>query len=261
MLLLSGSVGRGGVNRPQDVKAVQELINKHIGRLTPWRPLVVDGRIGPLTIGAIEEFQRRIVHLSRPDGRVDPGGQTLRALQGQTGAAAAPLGAPVSGVEAPWLRIARGEIGQREIRGAQHNPRILQYIETFPNLADIRNKRDTAYLSEEDETAWCACFVNWCLIQAGKAPGPSARAREWLQYGRALNTPQVGAVCIVYHRPNRSTSGVTASGYHVAFWTGGSGNSITLCGGNQAVADRTTEEVNEKTTHGYWTVMGYRWPR
>src|SRR5919109_2855431 len=101
-------------------------------------------------------------------------------------------------------------------------------------------------MSEEDETAWCACFVNWCLIQPSKPPGPSARARDWLQYGQALDTPRAGAICVVYHRPNRSTSGVTPSGYHVAFWTGASANSITLRGGNQSTADRRTEEVNEK---------------
>lgn len=77
---ITASVGKGGVNRPDDVRTVQQLINDNLGKLTPLRPLDVDGRIGPQTIGAIEEFQRRVVRLIPPDGRVDPNGKTLSAL-------------------------------------------------------------------------------------------------------------------------------------------------------------------------------------
>jgi hypothetical protein len=78
---ISQSVGRGGANVAGDVRVVQELINVHIASLTPLRPVFVDGRIGPGTIQAIEEFQRRIVRMPIPDGRVDPRGATLTALQ------------------------------------------------------------------------------------------------------------------------------------------------------------------------------------
>ena len=79
MIRLSGSVGKGGVNLPQDVKTVQGLLNKHIARLVPLRPLVPDGRMGPVTIAAIERFQREVLHLNFPDSRVDPGGRRSRA--------------------------------------------------------------------------------------------------------------------------------------------------------------------------------------
>jgi hypothetical protein len=67
---LSGSVGRGGRNAPGDVKAVQQALG--IG---------VDGGCGSKTIGAIEAFQRSIGQ-ANPDGRVDAGGTTERALAG-----------------------------------------------------------------------------------------------------------------------------------------------------------------------------------
>lgn len=79
------SVGKGGVNRSTDVKTVQELLNDNIGRLTPLRPLTTDGRIGPATQGAIDEFQRRVVKMPFPDGRVDPGGKTLAKLNEAAG--------------------------------------------------------------------------------------------------------------------------------------------------------------------------------
>ena len=77
---ISQSVGRGGINRADDVKVVQELINNNLKKLPSLRPLDVDGDIGPLTIAAIEEFQRRVVGMAKPDGRVDPKGQTLALL-------------------------------------------------------------------------------------------------------------------------------------------------------------------------------------
>jgi hypothetical protein len=83
---LMGPVGRGGTNQPLDVRTVQTLLNNH--RLPPLQKITVDGIIGPNTIAAIEEFQRRVVKMLLPDGRVDPGGKTLKALD--SGAVATP---------------------------------------------------------------------------------------------------------------------------------------------------------------------------
>jgi peptidoglycan L-alanyl-D-glutamate endopeptidase CwlK len=77
---ITASVGKGGVNRRSDVEIIQKLINQNIGRLTPLAPLREDGAIGPNTIGAIEEFQRRVLRMQRPDGRVDPNGMTWQKL-------------------------------------------------------------------------------------------------------------------------------------------------------------------------------------
>ena len=54
---ITGSVGRGGVNDRRDVEIVQKLLNRHIGRLTPLAPLVMDGVVGLKTIVAFEAFQ------------------------------------------------------------------------------------------------------------------------------------------------------------------------------------------------------------
>lgn len=80
-LTITQAVGTGGKNNPEDVRAVQTLLNNNLYRLTPLAPLAVDGLIGPVTIGAIEEFQRRALGFARPDGRVDPEGRTLVELQ------------------------------------------------------------------------------------------------------------------------------------------------------------------------------------
>jgi hypothetical protein len=77
---ITKSVGKNGVNQPHDVKTVQELINDSLTKVPSVGRLTPDGRIGPLTIGAIEEFQRKVVGIPHPDGRVDPGGRTWTAL-------------------------------------------------------------------------------------------------------------------------------------------------------------------------------------
>lgn len=91
MATISGSVGRGGaLNKRQDVITIQTLINQNIHLLVPLRPLQINGVIGPITIAAIEEFQRRVVHMQRPDGRIDPQGQTLRKLDASQNSVTSP---------------------------------------------------------------------------------------------------------------------------------------------------------------------------
>lgn len=74
------SVGNNAVNLEQDVTTVQILLNKCISRLSPVRSLKEDGSCGPLTVGVILEFQRRVMGIKNPDGRIDPAGNTLKQL-------------------------------------------------------------------------------------------------------------------------------------------------------------------------------------
>ena len=67
-------VGRNGINRESDVKKIQRALNI----IFPSLLLDIDGHCGPKTIRRIERFQRRF--MQNPDGRVDPGGRTLRLL-------------------------------------------------------------------------------------------------------------------------------------------------------------------------------------
>lgn len=80
MASLSASVGRGARNVPSDVKLVQELLNGHMHKLAPLGPLVADSKAGNATFRAIEAFQSKMLGMQRPDGRIDPGGRTFKAL-------------------------------------------------------------------------------------------------------------------------------------------------------------------------------------
>lgn len=73
------SVGRRGRNRKEDVATVQQLINRAIRQ--PFRLLVVDSMVGPITIKAIENFQSQVLGFKQPDGLVEPNGKTWKQLE------------------------------------------------------------------------------------------------------------------------------------------------------------------------------------
>ena len=79
-ITIVASVGRGGVNRYQDVITVQNLLNQNIKSIAPTPLLGTDGKIGTNTISAIELFQKKVVGLTSPDGLVDPKGRTIKML-------------------------------------------------------------------------------------------------------------------------------------------------------------------------------------
>ena len=130
---ISGSVGRGGRNfPPSDVMTVQYLLNcVPASQGGPSPELAVDGAVGPKTIGAIEKYQRAIGGTC--DGRVDPGGATLRALQVRDpypmqsitqGAGMAKSGAPgKGGAGDPWgNKSGGGGFGQPGMKGGAGDP-------------------------------------------------------------------------------------------------------------------------------------------
>jgi peptidoglycan hydrolase-like protein with peptidoglycan-binding domain len=75
---ISKSVGKGGYNIKEEVRYVQKLLNAW--RQENGRPEIqADGLVGPKTIGAIEDFQRAKTGIV--DGRVDPNGPSIKALE------------------------------------------------------------------------------------------------------------------------------------------------------------------------------------
>jgi len=75
---ITSSVGSGGTNTSGDVMYVQILINDYNAR-NGNSLIKIDGLMGPETIGAISAFQEQNAPVT--DGRVDPDGATLRALE------------------------------------------------------------------------------------------------------------------------------------------------------------------------------------
>jgi hypothetical protein len=130
MIKITGSVGKNGSNTADDVKKIQALLNRH-APVAGFGKLSVDGKVGTNTLKAIVVFQKTI-GMRSPDGVIDAGGRTLKALEGKPVAppaaeekdpAARPSGngrlvGNVSGVQADLVAYARAvaEFYGREIR-------------------------------------------------------------------------------------------------------------------------------------------------
>lgn len=142
-----------------------------------------------------------------------------------------------------WLEIAKGEEGVCEKRGCE-NQRIIEYHDA------------TTLHAKEDEIPWCSSFVNWCMEKAGITPTGSAAARSWLNWGKKLDTPFPGCVCVIRQKQSGHDQATgSASGYHVAFWLGEENGRVKLLGGNQS------DQVKVSTFGlGAYDVCGYRWP-
>ena len=141
------------------------------------------------------------------------------------------------GDDPPWLRIAYQERGVKEYSGDADNPRIVEYHKSTTLNHSYAN---------EDETAWCSSFVNWCMEKSNYEGTDSALARSWLNWGRELSTPRRGCI-VVFQRPPNSSWG------HVGFYISQSGNKIQLLGGNQS------HEVNI-SGQDKSNLLSYRWP-
>lgn len=140
-----------------------------------------------------------------------------------------PANAPV------WLQIAGKELGQMEIPGEGHNPRILEYHQS------------TSLKATEDEVPWCAAFMCWVLEKAGIPSTRSAMARSYLKWGAPLDEPEIGCIVVFWRGSRESYSG------HVAFYLGETDDYIKVLGGNQS--DQVCISF-----YGKDRLLGYRWP-
>lgn len=104
------------------------------------------------------------------------------------------------------------------------NPLIVQFFDAT-----------TLRTPSGDQTAWCAAFVNWCLVRArfGRSdaaellPATSSAASEtFRRWGAATNDPQPGDIVVFRHR-------LDAGKGHVGFFVGRAGASLLVLGGNQ----------------------------
>jgi uncharacterized protein (TIGR02594 family) len=133
-----------------------------------------------------------------------------------------------------WIEMAKNHIGVTEVKGAAHNPVIVQFWK------DIRRGG-----IKDDETPWCAAFVGSMLERCGIQSTRFESAKSYLSWGEQLDRPVYGCV-VVFSRDG---------GGHVGFVVGKdkAGNLLVL-GGNQ------DDAVNVKSFPLSRKPI-YRWPQ
>lgn len=142
---LSASVGRGGVNKPGDVKVLQELLNENLP--IPYRPLIVNGSCGQDTIDVIVDFQRRVMLMGQPDGRVDAGGRTFKVLTKELPPPTPSSNKPFPTRVAEFRAHVKSTLGidiriHSDLRGAAWQQRVhVAHMIKFNSFASLKPKK------------------------------------------------------------------------------------------------------------------------
>ena len=196
-----------------EVRKYQLLLNS---QLRPSPKLTPDGLFGHSTQQAVLAFQQQ--EGLALDGQIGPKTRAALGLVHPPRAAGVVVARSVS-----WMDIAVAELGIHEdSMPGQQNSRIVEY------------HRTTTLKATDDETPWCASFVNWVIRQSGRRGTNSAAAKSWLDWGTAVAVPSMGVVVVI----KKKTPGVTqatgsSSGFHVGFFISLSATHIRILGGNQ----------------------------
>lgn len=135
-----------------------------------------------------------------------------------------------------WMAEARKLIGLKEIPGAKHEPRIVQFFAEAGH----------GYV-KDDETSWCAAFANAMLKRVGITGTGSLAARSFLNWGEKLDRPRVGCIVVFWRGSPSSWQG------HVGFYAGENQTHIRVLGGNQSNAVNISSYPKSQ-------LLGYRWP-
>ncbi|MEP1035632.1 TIGR02594 family protein [Ekhidna sp.] len=134
------------------------------------------------------------------------------------------------------LKLAFGQLGVKEISGAEHNETILKYAE----------ESGFGWV-DDDETPWCSIFVCWVVMKCNLKRSKKANARSWMHIGTPTSNPEPGDVVVFWRESPESWKG------HVGFFMGYSkdGSRVYCLGGNQG---------NQVSISAYRseTVLGFR---
>ncbi len=139
----------------------------------------------------------------------------------------------------PWMQIAIMEVGVQEWASGD-NPRILEYLQSCGIAGNLLH----------DETAWCAAFVNWCVLRSGYKPQHSARVSDWWGWGRPV-VPAYGSICIM----QPLTVDQAGSG-HIGFLHAEDDTNVWLLSGNSHNQVRIAAYPKSKLI----TNEPFRWP-
>lgn len=114
------------------------------------------------------------------------------------------------------IKIALEVYGTFEVPGKVHNPSVLKFF----------HETGHKYIND-DETPWCAAFVNWCLMKANIKGTGKLNARSFLNLGVKVKVPRLGDIVVLWRISSNSSSG------HVGFFISQLKDKMYILSGNQ----------------------------
>lgn len=213
-------------------------------------PGPIDGVRGPKTIAAIRAFQA--ANGLTVDGIVGPETSSALfrpALPEETNLWADILsfiagligGKAETDKQPPWLKNAYLDLGEAEIKGPKHNPRVLEFWKAIGQPI------------YDDETPWCAAGIGCWLEEAGLRSTRSGLARSYGKgWGIELDGPALGAIAV------KPRAGSTLYG-HVTLVAGQTSDGQLAClGANQS--DRVQISPYPVNAFSGASDCGFFWP-
>lgn len=152
--------------------------------------------------------------------------------------------------------IIDGAIGNKPYAVAEYflsiakgpRPDLAAYTRAWPvrwNPVIVEFFRATKTKPSGDTTAWCAAFMNWCLMRASAQSGVpipltrSAAAKSFRTWGVLAEKPQIGDVAVFKNVGNPEHG-------HVGFYAGETASSVLVLGGNQFEGAPRRHAINVK---------------
>jgi len=209
-----------------DIRAVQRRLISLGYDVGPWG---ADGIAGAMTRRAVARFQAdRGLSIKWP-GTIGP--KTLEALFGGD------AGPPAVSLTAPWYAEATRRLGLHETR---NRVELAEWLRSDGNT-----------LGDPSRLPWCGDFVETAIgltLPDEPLPANPYLARNWMRFGRPLDTPAVGAIAVFWRGSKSGTSG------HVGFVRAvRPDGALLIRGGNQSDAVTDAWLARDR-------LLGLRWP-
>ena len=141
---------------------------------------------------------------------------------------------PPDDAAAPWMPVARAELGTPELVDGKLNQRVRSYFAATRYPWKAITKR----------TAWCAAFVSWCLVRAGVKSPRTAGAAVIMQRCYRLKRFRYGCIVVLPRGGEK---------HHACFGIDLQGDRLLTIDGNSNNRVRYAE-------HDAGAVLGYYWP-
>lgn len=133
----------------------------------------------------------------------------------------------MSRLDPPWVALANGELGVKEIPGKDSNERIEEYFKACGASAEWALKQENT-----DAIPWCGAFVGWLMRECGYPLAPEPlRARSWLEWGDKVDKPYPGVIVVL-----RRGADPKAGHVGILHQISDDGKTLYILGGNQGDA-------------------------
>jgi uncharacterized protein (TIGR02594 family) len=134
-----------------------------------------------------------------------------------------------------------------DVGGGKLNPEWRPYVKGWPerwNPVIVTFFEATDTKPEGDLTSWCAAFLNWCVVRAGKeAATHSASSGSFRSFGSVTSHPIPGD--IVVFKSGNPTLASEGRG-HVGFFVADHGVDVEVLGGNQIEGHERSHMIDNK---------------